>query len=1082
MKPISFEGLEPDIFFAQTWYQDLATAYANFLNKYIRDPMNQLEHIRDYSYGRDPEVLQMALEDMGFILPEDIAGHNYDTLHHVMHQLPNYCDRSGTKGFDRQISFLMGRYVTTESLYTKDYQNFYPQPMGALQVDGGEWYKTTHVNLSMQILPGDAHLAIPEGSSRKERLLEVFYDFAPWHLVVKEAYETIGIGGELGLAGWVAKFPKRYLYLGVGANTLDNFRLEGPTDVKELQTAQYELLADEVYVGEDGTPITYTRRLGNDATYTSSRTGLVNFRGGEATFGSVDYDVPVTIYATYKGSGASLNVTVRNDVETITAIRIDGPTKVDTNDVEVYEVVAETLGGDEPLIVPIRCTDVEVAIENWAADFTRVSEDKVVYIEASLDTGKRVLSTALPVTVLKVDRVTVERLEISGPSTTRSDSVVKFIATAFFSDGTHKDVLAYWTSSAAEIKVEPDGTSRVLPSDDGYTATITASYTFGYVNVSATHEIDVEDGILTVVSLTVVGEQTIIENSKRQYRALVRYSNGDSAYVRADWSSTKYSIDEAGVLTVGSIGEKPVDFRVRARLPNITATKDIVAQKEPTVMNAIVITGPSYVNEGNIVKFRCYSQYSNGKEYEVTPEWTIRNRYRWANISENGLFSFSNPETGVIDIEATFTHGGREYSASIPVVLIPETKIIRGLLINGPNEVADGERIFLTATAVYSDGSTEQAQPVWETLPFDEANDDEAMVDVVSPGVVQGRPVDVETKAIVRARYFKEVAEFVVTVKPYVYDQMPEVLTSRIIGPDTFNSDETGSYGHAIIFANCDEETEVSGDWTLDIDPNVARVDQYGNVLSVNGKSVTGTLTSTYTCGNETVTASKVISIVSVGNPTIDSLVIRGPSVIYNTDPILYEATLFYTDGRSRPVTATWTLVDNQDKVTLTSGGRLAVTQTDSDFMFTIQATYTEDYETVTDTLVVQVSMSEALSIVYGVGPIGIDTEEELAVLENTLDSYQSGFEFTLLSGDMEYLYFCIPVGVGEITFFDLSNELEGGWDGASWPDDGGIGNQFGPIVIQRTDSQGQVSDWYLYRSDFAGLGEISFRTTYKES
>jgi hypothetical protein len=219
-----------------------------------------------------------------------------------------------------------------------------------------------------------------------------------------------------------------------------------------------------------------------------------------------------------------------------------------------------------------------------------------------------------------------------------------------------------------------------------------------------------------------------------------------------------------------------------------------------------------------------------------------------------------------------------------------------------------------------------------------------------------------------------------------------------------------------------------------------------------------------------------------VGNPTIDSLVIRGPSVIYNTDPILYEATLFYTDGRSRPVTATWTLVDNQDKVTLTSGGRLAVTQTDSDFMFTIQATYTEDYETVTDTLVVQVSMSEALSIVYGVGPIGIDTEEELAVLENTLDSYQSGFEFTLLSGDMEYLYFCIPVGVGEITFFDLSNELEGGWDGASWPDDGGIGNQFGPIVIQRTDSQGQVSDWYLYRSDFAGLGEISFRTTYKES
>ena len=69
---------------------------------------------------------------------------------------------------------------------------------------------------------------------------------------------------------------------------------------------------------------------------------------------------------------------------------------------------------------------------------------------------------------------------------------------------------------------------------------------------------------------------------------------------------------------------------------------------------------------------------------------------------------------------------------------------------------------------------------------------------------------------------------------------------------------------------------------------------------------------------------------------------------------------------------------------------------------------------------------------------------------------------------------------MGLAEFLDTASDFVGGWDGASWPDDGDIGSEYGPIIIQRT-LHGITSDWYLYRTDFDGLGAFEFKITFGE-
>src|SRR5690606_29544516 len=130
-----------------------------------------------------------------------------------VYMIPLIYQHSGLDSAWRVIEFILGRRITVTPLWTEDYIDFYPEPYGPLRVDGGTWYKTTHVNMTVQTAASDADVVLPRGSSLKDKLLAAFYSFAPINLVVNEFAFTVDIDpAAVKMGGFVHVHPRKVRY------------------------------------------------------------------------------------------------------------------------------------------------------------------------------------------------------------------------------------------------------------------------------------------------------------------------------------------------------------------------------------------------------------------------------------------------------------------------------------------------------------------------------------------------------------------------------------------------------------------------------------------------------------------------------------------------------------------------------------------------------------------------------------------------------------------------------------------------------------------------------------------------------
>jgi hypothetical protein len=122
---------------------------------------------------------------------------------------------------------------------------------------------------------------------------------------------------------------------------------------------------------------------------------------------------------------------------------------------------------------------------------------------------------------------------------------------------------------------------------------------------------------------------------------------------------------------------------------------------------------------------------------------------------------------------------------------------------------------------------------------------------------------------------------------------------------------------------------------------------------------------------------------------------------------------------------------------------------------------------------------STALYPKYGIGPCGIRSAESVKTyLTNTINNSASGNSITLSLPNDRYGYVAIPDTVSTSATF--TSGFTGGWDGATWncPPGDELFSQTGPLAIKITTS-GEAHTWYLYRTDFPGLGSVSYKISY---
>lgn len=101
-------------------------------------------------------------------------------------QIAAWSSVAGTSRWVRFVGFLLGTAVRVKPLYTRDYRTFFPQPLGTKVMHGGEWYKTTHVDVEINLRSLRVNTRPRAGQSLEARVLEVVTRYKPVQLRLRK--------------------------------------------------------------------------------------------------------------------------------------------------------------------------------------------------------------------------------------------------------------------------------------------------------------------------------------------------------------------------------------------------------------------------------------------------------------------------------------------------------------------------------------------------------------------------------------------------------------------------------------------------------------------------------------------------------------------------------------------------------------------------------------------------------------------------------------------------------------------------------------------------------------------------------
>lgn len=1046
MNKISFDELDVEIIREEPLWGSFLHALEEFYTEDVRAPLKELQEIRDIKATTPAIFVQQALQDMGITIPQDMIV-DPDRLYNSVYMIPLLHQVLGLESAYRAISFVLGRRVVVRDLYTEDYADFYETPFGAMRIDGGTWYKTTHIVLEMQKVADDQSISLPKGTTLKDRFLSAFYQLAPINIVVDQFFFLIEVENkeDFGICGFVYKQPVRRLIADVDY-VFENvdMHIAGPDEVNNNESGEYRVVTAK------GAEAVVNK-------WTTSHPQNVVFDGNTITFSGFQDDALVTISATVKGLIYTKNVTVRRGLVDVRLVEIIGPASLRQGETGEYQLIAYHSEGADEIKGDIKVTSPYATMVGGELVVKSLPSNQEAGLYAEVKIGGIKYVGAKLVKLVWVDpSVHLTGFRITGEDDMVEASEYPLEATAFYSDGTSANVLAVWESSSPALIVDNGDVYTKLV--NGITdVEIKATHSYRGITMSAYLAVKVRPSFLTVATLEILGPQELVEEQKGQYSCVATFSNGQKTLITPDWFTTAYSISENGLLDTGLVQEF-LDMEIRARFEDLTVVYPVTVRRAPVVLQSLMVSGQNTVREGTAAQYDAYVQYSNGNVMKVEPTWALETPVDWATIVDGELV-VSAPEEPTVSVLASYDISGRTIQQAKTVVVVGASNNITGLFITGPNVVNSRERIILTATAAYEDGSFTTVNPVWEVYT-DDTNAEFIAADVAGYGVIQGRSVDTDMKVIVRATYFQEVAEYPITVK-YVMQKGPDIpMSSRIIGNAVMYSTQVASFSQAILFKQCPAELLVSSDWTVDSDDVI--VDENGFVTSKVNADVTFTLTANWACGGYTVTDSMVVTVIPL-DATFIGLGVIGVDTINVGETQRFSAEAYTQEGGINPgtgkiVTAQWQVLTDLNNVQVSDNGDLRVSGPVVQQTITLAGTYTIENERVEGTKQIRV---------LGSSPFYCDLPLE-SPIDNLFGSQLMIVNNTITENFEQYGWLVYPVVFGPAIITE--NGSEGDWQGNTPNGD--------PQVVRR-ETNGVSFDWYVYRTKTAALGPKVYEITF---
>lgn len=264
-----------------------------------------------------------------------------------------------------------------------------------------------------------------------------------------------------------------------------------------------------------------------------------------------------------------------------------------------------------------------------------------------------------------------------------------------------------------------------------------------------------------------------------------------------------------------------------------------------------------------------------------------------------------------------------------------------------------------------------------------------------------------------------------------------------------------------------------------------------GSALTVNSSGLaTASLVSADTPVQVNITYVEGSTVLSTSLNTIVKniipvgLVIGGPSTVAEQTTANYTATVTYSDGSVANVTnsAVFSLSDSaMGSFSSTIHGQFTAADVTSDTVGNVLATFTASGTTVNAVKQITVLSNQVgIRPYYGVAPVTSTKDGNFILsLPGRGPSASQVATFTLDSGAPGSgltMFFAYPVAYGLTKFEDAATPgFYGGWDGAKGdPTDP---SKWGPITVPVDIGGGNMIDFYLYQTDYDGLGSVTWNT-----
>ncbi len=711
-------------------WDDLITAFENVSDERVGKLNQALLNIRDLAYVDDPKLAEQNLRLKGITLTDELYNLRGTEIFKSLAVMPSFSELHGSPNYPKFLAFLLGRDIKVQRLYTSDYVNFSPEPEGLMVHEGGNWYQTTHVEIEVE--------NINELGENSDRIVQdLFYRFAPIEEVIHRTMELIRLVGNYYLTSKIQIMDKEYVNLipedvSVHVHLSSHIMSGEPYEVrvitKKFSGSEVSSTPLDVQIFEDDMEVEYSNGKLIINSNVSRRIRVYADRILKVVDVLAVGVIPEPIDVYIVSDSDSL---LAGDSASHTLMGIYGDERRPVPDQDCVEWSHENL----------EQTTMDVNVITMADDILVKASDTVT---AKYTTPKGITLTTQRHLVLHATNngVYPVALQIQCNEIMRQGLEYNSSVSLRYSDGSTEVVNAVVECKSPALYV--DTSYKIFPAItySDYSVDLLASYKQNGYTFEATREILCEYPVYDVTKVEIVGEESILEDSRSLYKCRVWWGEV-SSIVEAEWrvleSATldelsilgvKANIDQRGVLSVPEV-QADSHVIIQARIFDERGSEhkavgiiQVINTVRQIIRLDVEVTRDS-LRQNERTYLSTIATWSDGNRTLVTD---IPHESYWAEVDEATYVKIGEDEVGVyaeyMDGEPLLTRiytkmrGDGEDIISQPAaisLIVPITKL-EGLTVNKVARLEENSRCMYGARAVWENGVAEEVTAVWEVV------------------------------------------------------------------------------------------------------------------------------------------------------------------------------------------------------------------------------------------------------------------------------------------------------------------------------------------------------------------------------